>query len=174
MKNLKISVITVCFNSAKTIAKTIESVKAQKYKYIEHIFIDGKSTDGTLDIIRRLSPESVIVSEKDKGIYDAMNKGYKLATGDIVGTLNSDDYYADENVAEKINSCFQEEAVKYICGRIKFIDPATGKLSHYFGAEPSLESNLRYMTIAHPTIYVRKAHRKGRLLQPGLQDSRGF
>lgn len=94
--NIKFSIITVCFNSEKTIVETIESVKNQTYKNYEHIIIDGKSTDKTLEIIdnyKKLSDKVKVLSEKDTGIYNAMNKGIKLATGDLIVFLNSDDTF---------------------------------------------------------------------------------
>jgi len=156
MSKPKVSIITVCYNSGKTIEKTIRSVNSQTYTNIEHIFIDGKSTDNTVNIIKKLSPTSKLISEKDSGIYDAMNKGYKVATGDIIGTLNSDDFYLDNNVIQNIVDRFVNNDIDYFCGRIKFFDVVTGEFSHYFGEVPSLRSNLKYMTIAHPTIYVRR------------------
>ena len=97
MKKIKFSIITPCYNSEKTIKRTIESVVNQSYKNIEYILIDGGSKDKTVEIIQEYQskyPKLIkYISEKDSGIYDAMNKGIKLATGDIVGIVNSDDYY---------------------------------------------------------------------------------
>lgn len=157
MNNPKISIITVCLNSAKTIARTIASVNSQSYKNIEYIIIDGHSTDNTVSIIKKLAPQAILVTEKDNGIYEAMNKGFKLATGEIVGTLNSDDYFLHNRVVENIVSAFDQAVIDYVCGRIKFIDPATGNFSHYFGSKPDLQANLVRMAIAHPTLYVQKA-----------------
>jgi len=156
MKEPKITIVTVTFNSAKTIAKTIESINRQTYKNIEQVFIDNQSGDDTVKIIKALAPQAHLVSEKDSGIYEAMNKGFKLATGEIVGTLNSDDYFLHERVVENIAAIFVRDGIDYVCGRIKFFEPATGKFSHYFGSEPALEDNLVHMSIAHPTLYVKK------------------
>ncbi|MPW86995.1 glycosyltransferase, partial [Moraxella catarrhalis] len=91
---LKVSVITACFNSEKTIEDTILSVLHQTYKNIEYIIIDGASTDSTLEIIQKYRDQiACVMSEKDKGIYDAMNKGIKRSSGDIIALLNSDDFY---------------------------------------------------------------------------------
>ncbi len=91
---MKISVITVCYNSEATVEQTIQSVLAQSHTDIEYIVVDGASTDRTLEIINKYKDQiSVVISEKDKGIYDAMNKGLARVTGDVVGILNSDDLY---------------------------------------------------------------------------------
>ena len=100
---MKISIITVCYNSAKTIEKTFKSVAAQTYKDIEYIVVDGGSKDATLDIVAKYKElVSKSVSEPDKGLYDAMNKGIKMATGDLVGILNSDDIFTDDHVLENV------------------------------------------------------------------------
>lgn len=108
--DLKVSIITVCLNSEKTIERTIKSVINQTYLNIEYIIIDGKSTDGTLDIIAKYKDKiSILVSEKDKGIYNAMNKGITLATGDVIYFLQSDDYLFNDRVIEKV----MDEFIKY-------------------------------------------------------------
>jgi glycosyltransferase involved in cell wall biosynthesis len=100
---MKISVITVCFNSQTTIERSVQSVVDQQWPEVEHIVIDGGSTDGTLAILERFRPHlAVLVSEPDKGIYDAMNKGLARATGDVICFLNADDQYADANVLAEV------------------------------------------------------------------------
>lgn len=107
---MKISIITATFNSAKTISGCIASVNNQTYPDIEHIIIDGASEDNTIAIIKSQSNRvKKLISEPDKGIYDAMNKGVRLASGDIIGLLNSDDIYSDENVLSDIMKCFNED-----------------------------------------------------------------
>ena len=105
---MKISIITVCYNSEKNIKDTLESVLKQTYKNYEYILVDGKSQDNTLKIIKKYEKKFKgklkYISENDKGIYDAMNKGIKLSTGDIVGLINSDDILANSFVFEKIIS----------------------------------------------------------------------
>ena len=94
----KISIVTVCYNSVLTIRDTIDSVLSQDYPNVEYIIVDGGSTDGTMDIVRGFSDKiDVIISEPDHGIYDAMNKGIEAASGEFVGFLNSDDFYATEH-----------------------------------------------------------------------------
>jgi len=99
---LKISIITVCYNNEKTIADTLKSVNAQESVDVEHILIDGGSTDNTLSIIKQYQHVSKVISEPDHGIYDAMNKGIRLATGDIIGTLNADDFFASDRALAAI------------------------------------------------------------------------
>ena len=105
---MKVSIITVTFNSGSTLRDTLESVCSQSYHDIEHIIVDGSSTDNTLNIANEYSHISLIVSEKDKGIYDAMNKGISLSTGEIVGILNSDDLYQDTYIIETIVNLFSQ------------------------------------------------------------------
>lgn len=107
-RDVLVTIITVCYNSEKTIRRTMESVLEQTYTNIEYIIIDGKSLDTTMQIVRELAPlfgERIkIVSESDKGIYDAMNKGVKLAKGELIGIINSDDYYEKDAVENIVNS----------------------------------------------------------------------
>lgn len=108
--NKKISIITVVYNNSGTIANAIESVLSQNYTNVEYIIIDGNSNDGTLEIINKYaSTISKIVSEKDNGIYDAMNKGLKLATGDVIGILNSDDLYANNSILKEVMKHFNND-----------------------------------------------------------------
>ena len=95
---MRVSIVTVTYNSAKTIRDTLESIKNQNYPYIEHTIIDGASKDETLEIVKEFPHITKTISEPDNGIYDAMNKGIKLATGDIIGILNSDEYYASNTI----------------------------------------------------------------------------
>ncbi len=100
---MKVSIITAVYNGVETIEDCIKSVVAQTYPKTEHFIIDGGSTDGTIEIIKKYEDKIAYwVSEPDRGIYDAMNKGIKLATGDVIGILNSDDIYADEFVIENV------------------------------------------------------------------------
>lgn len=119
--SFKISIITVCFNSAKTIADTLRSVHEQSYKNIEHIIVDGGSTDQTLAVVAIEGAHvTKLVSEKDKGIYDAMNKGIALATGDVVAFLNADDFYKDANVLTQVALVMQAEQLDALYGDVEF------------------------------------------------------
>lgn len=150
---MKVSVITVCKNSAKTIERTIKSVLNQTYKDIEYIIIDGVSTDATLDIINKYKDRLKLVSEKDKGLYDAMNKGIRMAKGDIIGIINSDDWY-EKDAVEKIVSKYDEKNGKYqvIYGGVKFWDKDRLVKLCWNGADNIPQENLM-----HPGMFVTKS-----------------
>lgn len=119
MENLVVSIITVCYNSASTIEQTIQSVLQQSYKHIEYIIVDGDSNDGTVEIIKKYLPHvSKFISEPDKGIYDAMNKGIQNANGEIVGILNSDDLFFDKEIISKIVNAFVDNNTEVVYGNI--------------------------------------------------------
>ncbi|MFW1677444.1 glycosyltransferase family 2 protein [Pontibacter sp. JAM-7] len=120
---MKVSLVTVCFNSDTTIKDTIESVLSQSYPDIEYIIIDGASTDKTLDIINAYSDRiHKVVSEPDQGIYDAMNKGIKLATGDVIGILNSDDFYPNQHVIQDVVNQFElDQDADMVLGGVEFV-----------------------------------------------------
>ena len=118
----KLTVVTACFNSAKTILDTIVSVNDQTYPDIEHVFVDAGSTDNTCELIKKYSKRDfTLISEADRGIYDAMNKGFKIAKGDIVAFLNSDDIYDDHNIIELVMNKFKRD-VDIVYGNIYFVD----------------------------------------------------
>lgn len=159
---MKITIITVTWNSAATLRNTIESVLKQNYNNIEYIIVDGASKDETEIIIREYEPRFggrlKWLSEKDKGIYDAMNKGVKMATGDIVGILNSDDFFTDNRVIERVVDAFSNNAVDAVYGDIHFVDDNDlNKPVRYYSSRifnPSL-MRLGFMP-AHPSFYVKK------------------
>lgn len=118
---MKISVITVCYNSALTIGHTLRSVREQKYANIEHIIVDGGSKDTTLAIVATEGRHVArLVSEKDNGIYDAMNKGIQMATGDVVAFLNADDFYKDSEVLARVAMVMQVEQLDALYGDVEF------------------------------------------------------
>src|SRR5258708_38899338 len=122
---MKISILTISFNSAATITDTIKSVRSQDYKDIEYIVVDGSSKDETVNIIQ--SNEDVItkwISEPDKGIYDAMNKAMQMATGEVVGILNSDDFYSDQTIITQIVAAFTDSSIDAVFGDLVFVDPS--------------------------------------------------
>ena len=156
---MKISIITVVWNNAKTIKYAIDSVLNQTHKNIEYIILDGASTDGTIEIIRSYGDKiSKFVSEPDKGIYDAINKGIKLATGDVVGILNSDDFYIDDYVIEKVVKEFEEKQVDSVYADLVFVKPDDlSKAVRYYDSSSCGSENFQYALYpAHPTFFVRK------------------
>ena len=153
-ENIKFSIITVCLNSVRTIEQSILSVLEQTYKNIEYIIVDGQSVDGTLDIIKKYKEQiAVCVSEPDGGLYDAMNKGIRMATGDIVGILNSDDRY-DIRTVEKVAQLFQEEHVDVVYGDEMLIYENGYTQRRVTGA---LEEITYRMNISHPTVFVKRS-----------------
>jgi len=122
--SLKVSIITVCYNSESTIRDTIESIVTQSYENIEYIIIDGQSSDKTLSIVKEYSEHiASIVSEPDNGIYDAMNKGLKLAAGDVIAFLNSDDFYESSKVISDVVKCFSANTdTSIVMGDLVFVE----------------------------------------------------
>jgi glycosyltransferase involved in cell wall biosynthesis len=142
---MKVSIITVVFNGQDTIKDTVKSVLAQDYPHIEHIIIDGASTDETLQVVRSYGDRiAQIVSEPDQGIYDAMNKGIKLATGDVVGILNSDDFYASPDVISTVVKQLEVSQADSVFGDLVFVKP------------DSLDQVVRYYSSAqfHPKQFA--------------------
>ena len=155
---MTLSIITVCYNSEKTIKKTIESVLCQKYKDIEYIIVDGGSTDNTINIIRGYGNRiSKFISEKDNGIYDAINKGISLAKGDIVGILNSDDIFYDNDTISCIADKFKRNKdLESIIGDIVFVKP-NGKTHRHYGAFNWTPNKFSWgLMPPHPTFYCKR------------------
>lgn len=157
---MKISIVTICFNSEDTIEKTIQSVIGQTYKEIEYIIIDGGSTDATKSIIEKYrSKIAYYVSEKDHGIYDAMNKGVQACTGDVIGILNSDDFYADENVLEDIMDVFlKNPELESIYADLVYVDRLMEEriLRYWKSGAYKKGQFLKGWMPPHPTFFVRK------------------
>lgn len=150
---IKVSIITVSYNSVKTIEQTIQSVLGQSYKNIEYIIIDGASTDGTLDVIQKYSKNiACVISEKDNGIYDAMNKGLQKATGELIGIINSDDWYEKDAVENVVLECKKTDA-DIIFGNMLRVD-VDGKESLH--PMRDFESMWYQMSIPHPTVFIKK------------------
>lgn len=152
--NVKVSIITVVYNGANTIEQTIKSVIGQTYEDIEYIVIDGASADGTQQIIKKYADYiSYYISEKDEGLYYAMNKGIESATGEIIGIINSDDWYA-ENAIKDIVECFQQDNPDLVYGDIVKIREDGKKIVSQ--ADP-LENIWYQMVIPHPSVFVKKS-----------------
>ena len=156
---MKISIITISYNSASTIRETLQSVAAQQHANIEHIIIDGGSGDETVSIVQEFKHISTCISEKDEGLYDAMNKGLRLATGDVIGILNSDDLYADSTILQQVNDAFQSTAVDCVYGDLQYVDQHnTAKVIRSWKAGKFNHRNFLYGWMPpHPTFFVRKA-----------------
>ncbi|MBQ6786585.1 MAG: glycosyltransferase [Lachnospiraceae bacterium] len=154
MQEILVSVLTPCYNSAKTIEKTLECIEKQTYQNIQYIIVDGGSTDGTLELIEqhrsRLPEQFTLISEKDQGIYDAMNKGIGLAKGQLVGIVNSDDWY-EEDTIEQVVKNYQGNAYEVVYGMQRTYlngkEKATFIYHHDFLPE---------QMITHPTCFVTK------------------
>lgn len=157
---MKISIITVCFNSSKTISRTIESVLNQKGIHLEYLIIDGASKDNTVQIaesyrkkFEEKNVDYIIVSEKDKGIYDAMNKGVHLATGDIIGILNSDDCYASDDVLSTVVDTFWITQAQTLYGNLLYVK--NGKPYRYWKSRIFHSFKHGWMP-PHPAFFVTK------------------
>lgn len=157
---IKISIVTVSYNSANTIKETIDSVLSQDYPNIEYIIVDGASTDGTQRIVESYGSRiSNFVSEKDFGLYDAMNKGISLATGDIVGIINSDDIYSDTSIISTIVSSFQENKVDVVYGDLIYFKSGAPSipLRYYKGGVFSLKRVQFGLMPPHPTFFIKRS-----------------
>ena len=155
MKNICVSIITVCFNSEKTIERTIKSVLEQTYKKLEYIIVDGKSTDKTLEIVEKYRPlfkgRMKVISEPDQGIYDAMNKGICNASGELIGIINSDDYYETDTV-ENVVAAMKDEDYQILYGMLRVIKENEDTRVIVMPKHENLENEM----LAHPTCFVTK------------------
>ena len=155
---MKISIITTTFNSAATIRDTLECISRQDYGDVEHIIVDGGSTDDTLAIAREFPHVQKIISEKDEGIYDAMNKGIAACTGDVIGILNSDDIYADRQVLSLIAATFSLPGIMASYADLQFVQrDDIGKVVRTWKAGSYTRRSFYYGWMPpHPTFFVRR------------------
>lgn len=157
---MKISIITVAYNSAKTIEDTIKSVLSQNYTDVEYIIIDGKSTDATLEIVNKYRENYFrVISEEDQGIYDAMNKGIKFATGDVIGFLNSDDVFENKNVLSVIADQFNKDrSVDMVYGDLKYVlNDDLNKIKRRWMSLPYYDKFFDDGHVPpHPALYIKK------------------
>ena len=158
---MKISIITVTLNNASVIKKCLDSLKSQKYNNVEHIIVDGGSTDKTLSILKSRNKQlSVVLSEPDKGIYDAMNKGIKLATGEIIGFLNSDDFYLNNKVISKVVKEFEKDSFLEACySDLIYVDQFNISKSIRYVKSSKFQEGLfsKGWCPPHPTFFVRRS-----------------
>jgi glycosyltransferase len=155
---MKVSIITATYNSASTIKDTYLSVQHQTYGNMEHIIIDGASTDNTLQVLDYLGHSGPVVSEKDKGIYDAMNKGLSLASGDIIGILNSDDFYPHAGVIEKVVKAFANNDCDAVYGDLVYVDAnhSNKVLRKWIAGGYNKKSFYNGWMPPHPTFFVKR------------------
>lgn len=157
---LKFSLVSVTFNSDATLNDTIESILNQSFPNLEYIVVDGLSKDNTVNVIKEYEPRFngrlKWISEKDKGLYDAMNKGIRMATGDIVGIINSDDFYHRTDILAKVADAFQDETVQAVYGDVRFVNPDNlDKTVRYYSSKNFSPILFRYGFMpAHPTFFT--------------------
>lgn len=158
---MKISIITITYNSAATVEDTIKSVASQDFPDVEYIIVDGLSKDRTLEVVNRYSNHiSKVISEKDKGLYDALNKGISLATGDVVGMLHSDDLYADNNVISRIAQKFASDpSIEAVYADLVFVDRDNPEkiLRTWKAGEYTEDAFKEGWMPPHPTFFVKKS-----------------
>lgn len=155
---MKISIITVAFNSASTIRETLESVKQQTHPDIEHIVVDGASSDDTVAIVRGYPHVATCVSEPDSGLYDAINKGIRLASGDFVGILNSDDFLTSNDSISDIVSALNRSGAQAVYGDVAFVDPHDlQRVVRSYSSKKFRPRRFRFGYMpAHPTFYAKR------------------
>lgn len=157
---MKVSIITVTFNSKRTLSDTFASVIGQEYSATEYIVVDGGSTDGTLEIIKANEAQiSNWISEPDSGLYDAMNKGIRMATGDVIGLINSDDFYIDSKVISDVMAIFRRQQVDAVHGELFYVDAEnTDKVvRHWKTGEFTKGSFANGWHPAHPTLFLKRS-----------------
>jgi glycosyltransferase involved in cell wall biosynthesis len=158
---MKVSIITVCYNSTNFISSAIESVLRQTYPEVEYIVIDGGSLDGTVDILNKYKERiDHLVSEPDLGIYDAMNKGVKLASGDVIGILNSDDFYLNDDVIANVVNAFKHNVkAHFILGNVDYVTPdLLSSPVRFYSSNHFSSWKMRFGFMpAHPGSFIKKA-----------------
>ena len=160
VRDPKISIITVAYNGQSTIKHTVESVSSQDYPYVEYIIIDGASTDWTIDILDYCKDKiDYLISEEDNGIYDAMNKGILASTGDIIGILNSDDFYPNNEVLSKVAQVFKDSDCDCVYGDLVYVNKGdASKIVRYWKSGKFNMSKLNNgWMLPHPTFFVKKS-----------------
>ncbi len=158
MSSLSVSIITASFRSEATIRDTLESVNVQTYPHIRHIIIDGGSADATLELVKAHGTRVChVTSERDQGIFDAYNKGLKVSDGDIIGILNSDDFYATPHVIEKVVQVFEDESVDAVYADLVYVDKDdTSKIVRHWKSRTYRQGDFaRGFSPAHPTLFLR-------------------
>jgi glycosyltransferase len=155
---MKISIITATYNSEKNISECLQSVAGQAHNNIEHIVVDGGSTDNTMEIVKSFPSVTKYISEPDKGIYDALNKGIKMAGGDVIGFLHSDDVLGSTIIIKKITELFSQKNIQGVYGNLVFVNSENpDKVVRTWKSKPFDRINIKYGWMPpHPTLYLRK------------------
>ncbi len=156
---MTISIITASFNSQKTLEHTIQSVLSQTYTNIEYIIIDGQSTDGTLNIIKKYKAKiNSLISETDLGMYDALNKGIKLASGELIGFLHSDDFYSNNQVIENVINVFRTQNTDSVYGDLEYVSTVNTEkiIRNWKAGQFSMKELKKGWMPPHPTFFVKK------------------
>lgn len=153
-----VSIITATYNSAGSVKDTLASVAEQDHHSIEHIIVDGASSDGTLEVIKQFIHVTKLVSEPDKGIYDAMNKGLRMTTGDIIGILNSDDFYVSKDVISKVVNAFERTGCDAVYGDLVYVNKLdTSKVKRYWRSGAYKPGSFLWGWMPpHPTLFIKK------------------
>ena len=155
----KISIITATYNSIDTLKYALESLNSQTYKNVEHIIIDGGSTDGTVEWLENNQDKfSKWISEKDKGIYDALNKGIKIASGDIIGFMHADDFYAYDDVLQDVVTAFEESSCELLYGDLEYVSSQNIErvVRYWHSGDFKVENLKRGWMPPHPTVYFKR------------------
>ena len=157
--NPKVSIITATYNSSVTLEDTLRSIASQTYPNIEHIIVDGLSSDNTLELVSKYPHVAIVNSEKDNGIYDAMNRGIGLATGDIIAILNSDDFYTSDDVVEKVVQVMQDQQVMGVYADLEYVGEkdTTRIVRKWKSGLHHAKSFLYGWMPPHPTLFLRRA-----------------
>ena len=153
---MKISIITISYNAENTIKNTLKSIENQSYNNIEHIIIDGGSKDSTLEICNSFFHEAKIISESDNGVYDAFNKGLKLATGDIIGFLNADDVFYSEKAVEDIVNAFSNNETDIVYGNLDYVNEESKVIRNWISKPYEKGLVKKAWMPAHPSFYCKK------------------
>lgn len=174
---MKISVITATYNSAATVRDTLTCIAGQDYPLIEHIIVDGVSKDNTLSIVNEFTHVAKVICEKDNGIYDAMNKGVQLASGDVIGILNSDDFYTGPGVLTKVAKAFEDNAVQVVYGDLQYVkQDNTNMVTRTWKSGAFQKKYLYYGWMPpHPTFFVRRnMYEKAGLFNTSLRSAADY
>lgn len=158
---MRVSVITVCRNAGDSLLPTLKSIAAQRGVELELIIVDGASTDGSVDVIKNFAAESALqvkwVSEPDGGVYAALNKGIKMAAGDVVGLLHAGDRFTDPHILRIVGAAFENPAIDYLYGDVKYVEYSTGRCHrNYQSARFQPRMLLNGFAPPHPSLYVRR------------------